>query len=81
MGALVGCCGWAAGEWQRGGSGDEVERAGVGWVMRGNVERRLLELLVRRDSGASEQILTWLVDGDLPPSSGRDIAWLHVPTQ
>lgn len=60
-----------------------MELKGLVWVgvMRGNVERRLLELLVRRDSGASEQILTWLVDGDLPPSSGRDIAWLHVPTQ
>lgn len=46
-----------------------------------SVERRLLEQLVRRDSGVSEQILTWLVEGDLPPSSGRDIAWLHVPTQ
>lgn len=67
---------------RRGGSGDGVERAGVGGGDAGvSVERRLLEQLVRRDSGVSEQILTWLVEGDLPPSSGRDIAWLHVPTQ
>lgn len=46
-----------------------------------SVERRLLELLVRRDSGVSEQILAWLVNGDLPPAVERDIAWLHVPTQ
>ncbi|CQA05565.1 Uncharacterised protein [Mycobacteroides abscessus] len=46
-----------------------------------SVERRLLELLVRRDSGVSERVLAWLVDGDLPPAMGRDIAWLDVPTQ
>lgn len=28
-----------------------------------SVERRLLELLVRRDGGVSERVLTWLVEG------------------
>ena len=45
-----------------------------------SVERQLLELLVRPNSGASERVLTWLVDGDLPLQLERDIAWLDAPT-
>ena len=42
----------------------------------GGVEVRLLRALARRDSGASEAVLNWLVNGTVPARiAGVDVAW------
>ncbi len=41
------------------------------------VEVRLMEVLVKRGGDVSERVLSWLVDGTMPPLARADIVWIE----